>query len=134
MDALDEIPDFDQGLLGDADALGASAILPRSYLVREAYSRVSVLIVMTSPSLTKCGTCTTSPVSVFAGFKVLVTAAVLIPGSVSTTLTALARSATTVGATRAACRADARVMASRTRQAARRGQPASPPPGPDSCP
>src|SRR6185437_9000968 len=58
----------------------------RIYLARAIYSRVSVLIVIVSPSWTKCGTCTTSPVSIVAGLRVLVTAADLIPGSVCTTL------------------------------------------------
>src|SRR6266404_3456197 len=58
----------------------------RTYLARAMYSRVSVLIVMVSPSWTKCGTCTVSPVSIVAGLSVLVTAADLIPGSVCTTL------------------------------------------------
>src|ERR1700683_310458 len=58
----------------------------RSYfLPRPAYSWVSVLIVMTSPSLTKCGTWTTNPVSIVADLRVLVTAAFFIPGSVRTT-------------------------------------------------
>src|SRR5229473_3609060 len=58
----------------------------RTYLARAMYSRVSVLIVMVSPSWTKCGTCTVSPVSIVAGLSVLVTAADRIPGSVCTTL------------------------------------------------
>src|SRR6202040_2217720 len=53
-----------------------------SYFERERYSLVSVLIVMVSPSVTKCGTLMTIPVSSVAGLSVLLTAAVFIPGSV----------------------------------------------------
>src|SRR5271170_7464449 len=57
----------------------------RDYFMRAMYSWFSVLIVMVSPSTTKCGTWITRPVSSVAGFSVLVTAALLIPGSVRTT-------------------------------------------------
>src|ERR1700722_1610231 len=66
---------------------GSAAAGP--HFVRDRYSLFSVLIVITSPSTTKCGTWITSPVSSVAGFKVLVTAAVLIPGSVCTTFIAI---------------------------------------------
>ena len=58
------------------------------YFERDRYSPVSVLIVIVSPSATKCGTWMTIPVSSVAGLSVLLTAAVFIPGSVRTTLSA----------------------------------------------
>src|SRR5579863_1882970 len=79
------------GESGCAFTCGSDSIAPcggRRHLVRERYSLFSVLIVITSPSTTKCGTWITSPVSSVAGFSVLVTAAVLIPGSVCTTFIA----------------------------------------------
>src|SRR5215471_19790 len=57
-----------------------------AHLERDRYSLVSVLIVIVSPSATKCGTWITIPVSSVAGFRVLVTAAFLMPGSVCMTL------------------------------------------------
>ena len=65
-----------RGPRGRIGRRGAGAAGPT--LARAAYSWVSVLIVIMSPSLTKCGTWITNPVSIVAGFSVLVTAAFFI--------------------------------------------------------
>src|SRR6267142_7023623 len=53
---------------------------------RSIYAPSSVLILIFSPVLTKGGTWTMRPVSVFAGLKEVVTVAFLISGSVSVTV------------------------------------------------
>src|SRR5271156_6942889 len=82
------------GQRGLAIAPGSSLRLARAiqfstrYFERDRYSCVSVLIVIVSPSATKCGTLMTIPVSSVAGLSVLFTDAVFMQGSGRTTLSA----------------------------------------------
>ena len=69
---------------------GGHSLLPYRF-TRSMYEPVAVSMRMTSPSLMKAGTWTTSPVSIFAGLPTFDTVAPLIAGSVSRTFISTVR-------------------------------------------